>query len=721
MDQARKHRRRTKALRSQVTGLSQASGHPEDGYRRIFEDNSLPMLVCDKDSRRFLHVNKAACDFYQYSLNDFLHLSPDDFFHKTHEDEVDEQFGPRASSGDAKFDTIHMKSDRSAAAVRVALMTIPWGGASARLIIVQDCTERDATLATMKSHDDASRRGQRMAKFGDWSVDLCTGQTHWSDEIFTILGLPKEAGVPAGEMPHAPFFSPANLALMQEAEADALQNAPVRGRDYELRAADGTIRWVHRECVAEFVDGKAVRLIGTLHDISDRKTTEVRLEAQARIDALTGLPNRKAASEALSVAVARAKRSGLPAAVLFIDVDKFKNINDTLGHTAGDDLLNEIARRLRSGVRKNDFVGRMGGDEFVVILSDIIDPTQRSIKVAEHLQALIQAPIKLSRDIVVSICIGIAIFPDDGATGEELIMNADTAMYECKREGRSTYRFFSQEMHVAAQEQLDLDIALRRAIDQNEFTVHYQPIISLTGGRIVASEALVRWPQADGSVLSPAAFIPYAEENGLIVPLGNWVLRTACQHNADLNAATGASLRINVNVSAKQLADPHFADSVLDVLHVTNMHPELLVLELTETAIDFSPTQSSEIARKLRAIGVRIALDDFGTGYNSLRALRSLQIDSLKLDKCFVDEITHNVVDQAIASAVISAARSLGGSAVAEGVETYEQRAFLQELGFDEMQGYEFSKPIEGDALEKLLRSSMSALAVQDFSPSLAA
>jgi diguanylate cyclase (GGDEF)-like protein len=396
-----------------------------------------------------------------------------------------------------------------------------------------------------------------------------------------------------------------------------------------------------------------------------------------------------------------ARRNDRQTAVLFIDLDQFKGVNDTLGHTAGDTLLKEFSARLRSVLRTEDFVARMGGDEFLVILANITGP-ERILKVVNDIQWRLKKPLHLEVDVVISASTGIARYPDDGADVETLIMNADTAMYQAKRAGRATHSFFSTEMHVAAEARLRLDSAMRHGIDSEEFVVLYQPIVSRRG-TVVAAEALVRWKHADGSLLAPSEFIPHAEESGMIVALGRSILRTACLSNARWNCAAATKIRVNVNVSPKELLADDFLGSVFETLATSGMPPGLLEIELTETGISDCPQRATDVVNELRRAGVRIALDDFGTGYNSLVNLRTLQLDALKIDKCFIDEIEHNPVDQAIASAVVAAARSLGARAIAEGVETAEQSAFLQRLDINEMQGFHFGKPMTGDEFERLL------------------
>ncbi|HVA27202.1 MAG TPA: EAL domain-containing protein [Candidatus Baltobacteraceae bacterium] len=570
--------------------------------------------------------------------------------------------------------------------------------------VIQDISERNALLAQAKSIGDAFARAQQIAKIGNASLDLITGEEHWSDEFFRLLGIVKSDGIPVGKEPFSGVFSGEDIERIRLAKIAAIEAGGAHGLDLQTISPDMAGTWLSLQMLVECdATGKSIMLLTTLHDIGDRKDTEARLQHQARVDALTGLPNRAASSEALKSMVSAAQRRQASAAVLVIDLDEFKGVNDSMGHSAGDELLIEISARLRKTLRMSDFVARIGGDEFVVILPDVRD-SSRIATVAKSLCRAIANPVRLQRkDVFVTASIGIAVYPQDGADAETLVMNADTATYQSKRDGRARYRFFSTEMHDAANKRLLLDSALRRALDGDEFAVWYQPILSSRGDTIVATEALVRWPQGDGSMLEPSAFIPQAEETGLILSLGDWVLRTACERNVRWNAATGAALRVNVNVSARQIAEPTFVQTVLDALAASGMRADLLEIELTETAIARCPEETGRVVRELRAAGIRVALDDFGTGYNALVNLRTIRVDTLKLEKCFVDDIVDNEVDQAIARAVLVAGRSLGASVVAEGIENMAQRAVLRDLGYDEMQGYLFGRPMSGDALEALL------------------
>lgn len=481
------------------------------------------------------------------------------------------------------------------------------------------------------------------------------------------------------------------------------------------RRSDGSHLDVHITSITvERGDGK-VR-IATIQDMTERNEALARaLQSETQLahdllhDRLTGLPNRALFNESLSAALERARGSNRMAAVLFIDIDEFKTVNDTMGHPAGDALLKEISERLRLATRQLDCIARVGGDEFIAVLGDIAE-IEHVEKVVRHLEHIAADPVRLpGGDLTVTCSIGVAIYPQDGDDVETLIRNADTAMYQAKRDGRSGTCFFTSAMQHEAEQRIRLEARLRKAIETDAFELVYQPIYALDG-TLSGSEALIRWPQADGSTVLPNVFIPYAEASGLIVPIGGWVLRTACLQNAAWSRLA-SPLRVSVNVSAKQIADPHFVRTVQQALNDSGLDPRLLELELTETVMSENAARTTAVVEELRASGVRIAIDDFGTGYNSLATLRSNTVDTLKLDMVFVAGIASNPVDQAIASAVITAAHGLGAKVVAEGVETEAQREMLADLRCDAAQGYLFARPMPAEQFAALLYANSQQLA----------
>jgi len=464
-----------------------------------------------------------------------------------------------------------------------------------------------------------------------------------------------------------------------------------RGEEHTaLITLDGVILETHWTPV--FRGGRLDSVVAVATDITERRHAEIMLEHQALHDTLTGLPNRGYLQQRLTEELEVAVRTGEPVALALIDLDHFKEINDSLGHAVGDILLQQVATRLRGILRERDLVARLGGDEFVFLLPNTSDT--EAVAVARRIVDSLSPPCFTNgRALDITGSIGLAVSPQHGHDPSTLLRKADVAMYAAKRSRGGCVLYDAALDHVERR--------LREATDDEAFALAYQPIYNLDG-TLTGCEALIRWPQADGTVVHPNDFVSLAEECGLIVPIGAWVLRTACLQNAAWNR-TRPNLQVSVNVSAKQIADPHFVRTVQTALRLSGLAPELLELELTETVIGANIEGDAAVVRQLRRLGVRIAVDDFGTGYNSLTTLRSYVVDTLKLDRCFVTDIVENPVDRAIATAVISAAHALGARVVAEGIETAEQLAALKALGSDSGQGYLFSKPLTPDGFEQLL------------------
>jgi diguanylate cyclase (GGDEF)-like protein/PAS domain S-box-containing protein len=452
-------------------------------------------------------------------------------------------------------------------------------------------------------------------------------------------------------------------------------------------------------------DGRAVtHYVATFSDISRHKQYEERLQYQAHHDALTGLPNRALFHEHCQGAIRRAQRADRVLAVLFIDLDGFKTVNDSLGHGVGDSLLREVGSRLRGSLRATDFVARLGGDEFAVVLEDLHD-ARSATPVAESLFAVLQTPVTIDgHELFTAASIGISCYPQDGADVQTLLRNADAAMYQAKEHGRGTYRYFSMDMNARAVETLLMANSLRHALDQRQFLLHYQPILDLATGRVRAVEALIRWQHPQLGMVPPLRFIPVAESTGLIGPIGEWVLREACHQMKAWQIAGLPPVRVAVNLSARQCGQADLADRIEAALRETGLEARWLELEVTESAMMQNPERAARLFKRLRELGIAIAIDDFGTGYSSLAYLKQFQVNHLKVDRSFVQGVPTDADDVAITRTIIAMAHSLGISVVAEGVETEAQRNFLRAAGADSVQGYLFGRPMPAAELEGVLR-----------------
>lgn len=440
--------------------------------------------------------------------------------------------------------------------------------------------------------------------------------------------------------------------------------------------------------------GQATHFVGVINDITARKTYEAQLERQINQDELTGLASRSLLADRVGQAVAYAALQRHSVALLLIDLDQFKRINDSLGHTVGDTVLKEVAARMAACIREQDTLARLGGDEFVAVLADLASASDSGIlhTADKILRSILNPIITDDREIDIAASIGISVYPEDGHNYETLLRNADTAMYRAKEAGRNTFRFYTPDMNAEALSKLELEAQLRRALARDEFELHYQPLLDLNTGKVCSAEALLRWRRAHG-LISPAEFIPLAEETGLIVPIGEWVLSSACRQ-AQRWRQNGYNLRIAVNISARQFRDSQLAERVRRQLLSTGLPAKQLKLEITESAVMDDAQSARAILSELQALGVGISIDDFGTGYSSLAYLRRFPISQLKIDRSFVHEITQHPDSAAIVHAIIGLARSLRLETVAEGVETEQQRDFLKDAGCDLLQGYLFSKPL---------------------------
>lgn len=452
--------------------------------------------------------------------------------------------------------------------------------------------------------------------------------------------------------------------------------------------------------------GSVIGIVGTLDDISERKTNEERLVYMATHDSLTGLPNRNMFEDHLGQAIMQSKRMQRLAAVIFLDLDQFKEVNDSLGHDQGDTLLCIVATKLQKAIRAMDTVARLGGDEFAIVLPELSENFADAFMVARKVMQLFEQPVTLkNQELYVGCSIGIAVFPKDGETIWQLVKNADTAMYHSKESGRNQICFYSPEMNAELLERLTLANDLRRALVRNELRVCYQPKFGGVSRRILGFEALLRWEHPTRGMISPSRIIPLAEASGLILAIGEWVLRTACEQHVRWRQLGFDSLSMAVNLSARQLWQENLADNIAVILAETGMNPALLELEITESSAMRNPDESIGILRQLHAMGITLSIDDFGTGYSSMSYLRRFPINTLKVDQSFVRDIAVDSGTAAITKSIIILGHAMNMQVIAEGVETEDQCKLLQEWQCDAMQGYLFSKALNSSAALDLLQT----------------
>jgi diguanylate cyclase (GGDEF)-like protein len=456
--------------------------------------------------------------------------------------------------------------------------------------------------------------------------------------------------------------------------------------------------------IPEEEDDKFSRSYATIRAVNDRKKAEEKIVHMAYHDSLTNLPNRMLFHERLKSAFQSAKDTGKMLAVIFFDLDRFKVINDTLGHHVGDQLLVYLAQKLKSYVNEHDIVARFGGDEFMILMNHIshIDEVTQFVK---GIPKVFREPFLFEgQELFVTASIGISLYPDDGADADTLIKNADVAMYRAKEKGGNTFQLYHPEMNKRSLHRLNLEIQLRKAVEREEFTVYYQPLVDLGTGTLFGMESLLRWNHPEWGIVSPGEFIPLAEETGLIVPLGKWVLKQACRQTKYWSLMGFPKLCVSVNISMSQFHQPNFVQLIQETLQETQLHPSQLCLEITESVAMKNVSYIMETMDKLKELGVQISIDDFGTGYSSLSYLKKFRVHTLKIDQSFIRDITVDEDSAAIVTALIAMSRKLKIKSLAEGVETPEQLQFLKEHGCDEIQGYIYSEPLSAEDFETLIK-----------------
>jgi diguanylate cyclase (GGDEF)-like protein/PAS domain S-box-containing protein len=549
------------------------------------------------------------------------------------------------------------------------------------------------------------KEAQRVAHIGSWDWDFQTGTLSWSKEMCRIHEMAPEEFESSYEA-FMRVVHPDDTPRVDQAVCSSRWSGKPFSVDYRLAAANGGVRWLCADALVESDDtGKPIRMVGSTRDITERKLAEEKLEYLAAHDPLTGLLNRPTLVDHAAQLIAAAQRGSCIGALLFVDVDHFKRVNDTFGHATGDHVLAELARRLKGSLRASDIVARSGGDEFLIAITGLSAVDAAAITARSIAETVARPFLIGSHELCVSASIGISVFPNDSTDIEALIRYADAAMYQAKSCGRDTFQFYTAQIHEHAIRHLALDNDLRRALERQEFSLCWQPIVDLGSGELIAAEALLRWRLASGAVRLPGDFLPVAENNGLIVPIGDWVMRAACAQARAWQALGLKDIRATVNVSARQLSQPEFLASVENVLGSTGLDPRSLEIEITETAVMADPDSAQRLLHSLRALGVRVSLDDFGTGYSSLSYLKRLPIDGIKIDSSFVRGIANNDFDVAIIRAIIALCRSVGIKSTAEGVESLPQLERLIELGCDLVQGYFFSEPVDAQSVPALLRN----------------
>ena len=688
---------------SQIGQFLQRKRREEELLRfRTAMDVSEDMIwLIDPVRIKVIDVNDTVCRKLGYAREELIGMDPQDIV-SISRDELSGIYGRlvEGGEGDTAVGGWYRRKDGSRFPVEVFRRSVPSEGSHVIVAVVRDVTERRAAeeelrrfrLAMDKSADMIVLIDRTTMRFLDVNETACR-----------LLGYSREELLRMGPQDVLPV-SREDLErsydelIANPAEADAL----ARGMKSHYICKDQSL--LPFESTRHVLRSGDTTLIAAIsRDIRARLAIEEKVSYLAQFDALTGLPNRNLFQDRLTQAMALAKRNAWPMAVLFIDLDRFKLVNDTLGHGAGDKLLKEAAARLGSCIRASDTVGRLGGDEFAAILSELGKPGDAGL-VAQKIVDVFKRPFDLEgKETYVTASVGVTLYPADSQSAEELVVNADAAMYRAKEEGRNNYQYFTRDMNERALQRVQMEIALRRALEREEFRLFYQPKADLVTGKICGFEALLRWQHPDKGMVLPGEFIPVLEETGLIVQAGEWVLRTAC---AQIKAWQEAALKvppISVNLSARQFEQKNLKGTVREILRDTKVDPSLIEFEITESLLMNDPEGAARTLHDLKESGVQLSMDDFGTGYSSLGYLKRFPIDTLKIDRTFVRDISTDADDATLTRAIINLAQNLRLNVVAEGVETEAQLAFLCLNGCDEMQGYLFARPTTAEECGRML------------------
>jgi len=697
--------------RKQAEDILRESQEQLRRFRAAMDSSVDLVLLVDRTTMRYLDFNQTVCRALGYSREELLKLGPEDLvlrprdllpmgreeLERAHDELI---ANPGVHTG---LRVVYRCKDGSLLPVEVTRTALSSGSSYITVVISRDIREQIAAENALRESEERFRSLTQLSSDVYWEQD--------DQYRFTSIagrGLEQVKARDFQFIGKKPWeLNYLNMSADDWAAHMAILEAHRPFHDLELcqQNASGKKAWVAVSGEPAFDAAGAFKgYHGVGKDISERKQAEERIQYVANHDTLTSLPNRVMFSEVLKLALQNARRYNGTFAVLFIDLDRFKIINDTLGHEAGDKLLQEMGARLSQAVRTSDVVARLGGDEFVVLVREVGEPKQVEAVARKILSALIKPMFIREQECSVTASIGICMYPADAQDEQSLMKNADIAMYRAKEEGKNTYKYYSEESNVHSFERMALETSLRRGLERDEFFLDYQANRDLHTGKITGVEALVRWQHPELGMVPPAQFIPLAEETGLIVPIGKWVLNTACAQNVAWQRVGLPPLRMAVNLSARQFADEDLLKHIAGALGESGMKPELLEMELTENMMMQNAERAGKVLAAIKRLGVRLAIDDFGVGYSSLANLKRFPIDTLKVDRSFIRNIPQDSEDNAITRAIIAMGKSLNLTVVAEGVETLEQEAFLREHGCDETQGYYFSKPIAGNQFAELLR-----------------
>jgi diguanylate cyclase (GGDEF)-like protein/PAS domain S-box-containing protein len=677
----------------------------EEKYRTMVEEMVDSYHELDLDGY-MTFVNEAECRNLGYSKEELIGMNMGQFIDKKYLGEVKGMLAEIFITGTPvyAYELEIIRKDGTKIANETSISTIKdfEGNPIGIRGIARDITERKKMEEKIRESEEKYRTIFEEMKEWYFEADLDGKLLFFNDTLAKSLGyLQKELG----GMNFKTFFMEKDVATIDNAFNQICETGdPIRNFAYDFARPDSSITSNEFSIFPRRNrNGKIVGFRGVGHDITERKRSEEKIQYLATHDTLTGLPNRLMFGQLLNHAIQAAQRYKRQLAVLFFDLDRFKNINDTLGHEAGDQLLKKIASRLRQSLRAVDVIARLGGDEFVLLIEEIHNTEQAAAVARNILSTVIKPMTIMGNECRVTASIGIGIYPRDGEDEQSLMKNADIAMYFAKEEGKNNYQFYSKKIKSQSIERLVIETNLRQALRRKELFLHYQAKLDFKSNTIIGVEALLRWNSPSLGLLPPMQFIPIAEETGLIIPIGKWVLKTACIQNVAWQKKGLPPICMAVNLSLRQLMDEELLDNIKSALKDSGMAPNMLELEITESMIMHNPENTIEILSKIKELGVRLAIDDFGTGYSSLAQIKNFPVDTLKVDRSFIRNIPDDSEDKAITEAIIAMGKTLSLTVIAEGVETQEQIDFLREHACDQMQGYYLSKPISSDNFAEFL------------------
>ena len=697
--------------------------HPlfsEEGFTFTdFIENTDDLFTQVSTEGQFLYVSPSAEKYYGLSIEKCIGLSAFDFVHHDDKKATAKAFNKWLRDSSTSFSYINRQVHRNGSfhymlwtitAIKDSDDNIKWFNSIGRDITSQKNTEiellkiKERLKATVDKQTEQLNLATEVFRHSSEGVTITDSNNKilYINDAFThITGYSTDEVT--GRNPSILKSNRHKPAFYKEVWRSIKVNGTWEGEIWNRRK-NGEVfpEWLSIKTITDS-NGEIINYIAVFRDISEAKASQRQIQHQAYHDALTGLPNRTLLMDRIRKGIASSKGDKKWIALLFIDLDNFKNINDSLGYVVGDTILQQAATRIREFVDEKDTVSRIGGDEFVIMLKDIRDKHDAAVMADKIINLFAQIFTVKSHQFTITPSIGIALYPDDGDNPNSLVRNADTAMNKAKEEGRNRYHLFTPGLTESAFRRISMENKLRETANNNGFTVYYQPKVDLKSNTIVGMEALVRWINPDGKIISPAEFIPLAEETGLIIPIGEQVLETACSDTVDLNQKFGLNLKVSVNLSLQQFKQKRLLQNIMNIISMTEISPSCLELDITESTVMNDIAQTQDILDKLNKVGISLSVDDFGTGYSSLSHLKTLPVHTLKIDQSFVAGLPQNKSDQKIVTAIMSLAKSFDLSTVAEGIETTEQYNYLREIGCEVMQGYYYSPPVPYEKLSSIL------------------